>query len=110
MNLCLITEDTALLGLDRHVCELQLVPAPLAPLLVSRSPRDKRDKRRHGERREARGKGVIEGNVCELQSVPAPLALLPVSLRSAPPPASLRQQSVTRDATKVFMRVATEGH
>jgi hypothetical protein len=35
VNLCLITEETALLGLDRHVCELQLVPAPLAPLLVS---------------------------------------------------------------------------
>jgi hypothetical protein len=39
MNLFLVTEETALLGLDRHVCELQLVPAPLAPLLVSPPPR-----------------------------------------------------------------------
>jgi hypothetical protein len=42
MNLCLVTEESTLLGLDSHICELQLVPAPLAPLLVSHPPTQSR--------------------------------------------------------------------
>ncbi len=38
VSLCLETEATAALGLGQHVCELQLVPAPFAAILVPNFP------------------------------------------------------------------------